>query len=161
LVAGNIDLNCDLASNSLAQYRNGNIKVFAVMADTRWAPAPEVATTDEERIPGIHISTWLGLGAPKNTPADIVAKVNAAALAAMADPDAHKRIADLGMQGPPPEGLTPAGLPGCRARAQPRQGGRSASAARACGCPLLWECGRPFSLPSTEPRSRSGIRSSR
>jgi tripartite-type tricarboxylate transporter receptor subunit TctC len=108
LVAGNIDLNCDFASNSLAQYRNGNIKVYAVMANTRWAPAPEVPTTDEAGFPGIYISTWLGLWAPKNTPADIVAKVNAAALAAMADPDAHKRIADLGMQVPPPERLTPA-----------------------------------------------------
>jgi tripartite-type tricarboxylate transporter receptor subunit TctC len=108
LVAGNIDLNCDFASNSLAQYRNGNIKVYAVMANTRWAPAPEVPTTDEAGFPGIYISTWLGLWAPKNTPADIVAKVNAAALAAMADPDAHKRIADLGMQVPPPERSTPA-----------------------------------------------------
>src|SRR5262249_37093911 len=105
---GNIDLNCDFASNSLAQYRNGNIKVYAVMANTRWAPAPEVPTTDEAGFPGIYISTWLGLWAPKNTPADIVAKVNAAALAAMADPDARKRIADLGMQMPPPERLTPA-----------------------------------------------------
>ena len=108
LVAGNIDLNCDFASNSLAQYRNGNIKVYAVMANTRWAPAPEVPTTDEAGFPGIYISTWLGLWAPKNTPADIVAKVNAAALAAMADPGAHRRIADLGMQVPPPERLTPA-----------------------------------------------------
>src|SRR6516225_1114147 len=77
LVAGNIDLNCDFASNSLAQYRNGNIKVYAVMANTRWAPAPEVPTTDEAGFPGIYISTWLGLWASKNTPADIVAKVNA------------------------------------------------------------------------------------
>ena len=108
LVAGNIDLNCDFASNSLAQYRNGNIKVYAVMADTRWAPAPEVPTTDEAGFPGIYISTWLGLWAPKNTPTDIVAKVNRAALAAMADPDALRRIADLCMQVPPPERLTPA-----------------------------------------------------
>jgi tripartite-type tricarboxylate transporter receptor subunit TctC len=107
LVAGNIDLNCDFASNSLAQYRNGNIKVYAVMANTRWAPAPEVPTTDEAGFPGIYISTWLGLWAPKNTPADIVAKVNAAALAAMTDQEARKRIADLGMQVPPPERLTP------------------------------------------------------
>jgi tripartite-type tricarboxylate transporter receptor subunit TctC len=108
LVAGNIDLNCDLASNSLAQYRNGNIKAYAVMANTRWAPAPEVPTTDEAGFPGIHFSTWLGLWAPKNTPGDIVAKLNAAALAAMADPNAHKRIADLGMQVPPPERSSPA-----------------------------------------------------
>jgi tripartite-type tricarboxylate transporter receptor subunit TctC len=40
----------------LAQYRNGNIKVYAVMANTRWAPAPEVPTTDEAGFPGIYIS---------------------------------------------------------------------------------------------------------
>jgi tripartite-type tricarboxylate transporter receptor subunit TctC len=67
-----------------------------------------VPTTDEVGFPGIYISTWLGLWAPKNTPIDIVAKVNRTALAAVADPEAHRRIADLGMQVSPPERLTPA-----------------------------------------------------
>ena len=108
VVAGNIDLNCDFASNSLSQWRNGNIKVYAVMANKRWSAAPEVPTTDEAGFPGIYISTWLGLWAPKNTPADIVAKINAAAVAAMNQPAAHKRIADLGMDLPPPERNSPA-----------------------------------------------------
>lgn len=108
LVAGNVDLNCDLATNSLSQWRNGNIKAYAVMSKTRWFAAPDVPTTDEAGVPGIHISTWLGFWAPKGTPADIVAKINAAAVAAMADPATRKRISDLGMDLPPPELRTPA-----------------------------------------------------
>jgi tripartite-type tricarboxylate transporter receptor subunit TctC len=108
VVAGNVDLDCDLASNSLGQWRNGNIKVLAVMSKKRWFAAPDVPTTDEAGFPGIHISTWLGLWAPKDTPPDIVAKINAAAVAAMNDPATQKRIADLGMEVPPPELHTPA-----------------------------------------------------
>jgi tripartite-type tricarboxylate transporter receptor subunit TctC len=112
LVAGNVDLDCDLASNSLGQWRNGNIKVLAVMSKNRWFAAPDVPTTDESGFPGIHISTWLGLWAPKDTPPDVVARINAAAVLAMADPATQKRIADLGMDLPPPEFHTPAAFAG-------------------------------------------------
>jgi tripartite-type tricarboxylate transporter receptor subunit TctC len=107
VVAGNIDLSCDLAANSLPQLRNGNIKAYAVMAKNRWFAAPDVPTTDEAGVPGIHVSTWHGIWAPKGTPADIVAKINDAAWAAMADPTTRKRIADLGMELPPPERRPP------------------------------------------------------
>jgi tripartite-type tricarboxylate transporter receptor subunit TctC len=108
LVAGQIDLSCDLPANSLPQLRNGNIKAYAVMAKTRWFAAPDIPTADEAGVPGIYVSTWHGFWAPKSTPADIVAKVNAAAVAAMADLHVRKRIADLGMDLPPPEKQTPA-----------------------------------------------------
>lgn len=108
LVAGNIDIDCDLAANSLTQYRNGNIKVFAVMSDKRWFAAPDVPTIDEAGVPGIHFGTWHGIWAPKNTPVEIVGKLNAAVIAAMADPATQKRIADLGMALPPVELHTPA-----------------------------------------------------
>src|SRR5438874_6091629 len=85
LVAGQIDFMCDLAANSLAQYRNGNIKALAVMAKTRWFAAPDVPSTDEAGVPGVYISTWHGFWTPKNTPADVVGRINAAAYAAMAD----------------------------------------------------------------------------
>ena len=110
LVAGQIDMICDLAANSLAQYRAGRIKALAVMTKTRWSAAPEVPTTDESGLPGLYYSTWHGTWAPKGTPADIVDKLNAAANAAMADAEVQKRIAALGMDLPPKEQTTPAGF---------------------------------------------------
>lgn len=108
IVAGNVDLNCDLAANSLSQFKSGNIKVYAVMAKQRWFAAPDVPTTDEAGVPGVHVGTWHGLWMPKGTPEDVVARVNAAALAAMDDPAVRKRIADLGMDLPPADIKTPA-----------------------------------------------------
>lgn len=108
IVAGNVDLNCDLAANSLQQVRNGNVKAFAVMAKQRWAAAPDVPTSDEAGLPGLYVSTWHGFWAPKGTPDDVVAKLNAAAWAAMEDPGVKKKIADLGMNLPPANIRTPA-----------------------------------------------------
>ncbi len=108
VVAGQIDLSCDHAANSLPQYRNGNVKAYAVMSKSRWFAAPNVPTSDEAGAPGVYISTWHGLWMPKGTPADIVAKVNAAAHAAMVDPPTRQRIADLGAELPPPDLRTPA-----------------------------------------------------
>jgi tripartite-type tricarboxylate transporter receptor subunit TctC len=108
LVGGKIDIDCDLAANSLSQYRAGNVKALAVMTKNRWAAAPDVPSADEAGFPGLHYSTWHGIWGPKGIPADIVARINAAAMAAMADPATRKRIADLGMDIPPPEQQKPA-----------------------------------------------------
>jgi tripartite-type tricarboxylate transporter receptor subunit TctC len=108
LVAGQVDLSCDLAANSLNQYRSGNIKAYAVMTKSRWFVAPEVPTAEEAGVPGLLYSTWHGLWTPKGTPADVVARINAAANAAMADPETQKRIAGLGMDLPPADRRTPA-----------------------------------------------------
>jgi len=108
IVAGNVDLNCDLAANSLSQFKSGNIKVYAVMSKQRWFAAPDVPTADEAGVPDVHVGTWHGLWMPKGTPEDVIARVNAAALAAMADPAVQKRIADLGMDLPPADIKTPA-----------------------------------------------------
>jgi tripartite-type tricarboxylate transporter receptor subunit TctC len=108
LVAGQVDLSCDLAANSLTQYRSGNIKAFAVMSKARWDAAPDVPTAEEAGVPGLFYSTWHGIWAPKGTPADVVDKINAAANAAMADPDVRQRIAALGMDLPPQDRTTPA-----------------------------------------------------
>ncbi len=107
LVGGQIDLSCDLAASSLAQARAGNVKALAVMTKARWSAAPDVPTAEESGFPGMLFSTWHGFWAPKGTPADIVAKVNAAANAAMADPAVLQRMAAMGLDLPPADQRTP------------------------------------------------------
>ena len=76
----------------------------------RLASAPDIPTVDEAGAPGVYISTWFGLWAPKGTPAEAVGKLSAAALEALADPAVAKRLTDLGQEIPPPEQQTPAAL---------------------------------------------------
>ena len=78
LVAGQIDLMIEPASNFLAQVRAGTIKAIAVTAKRRLAGAPEIPTVDEAGLPGFYASLWYGLWVPKGTPKDAVAKLNAA-----------------------------------------------------------------------------------
>ena len=59
-------------------------------------------------MPGLYVSTWHGLWVPKGTPEDVVARLNAAARAAMDDRSVQQRIADLGMDLPPADIRTPA-----------------------------------------------------
>ena len=106
LVSGQIDLMCDLAANSLPQVKNGNIKAYAVMSKTRWPGAPDVPTAEEAGVP-VEVITWHGAWAPKGTPKDVVAKLNAAIVAALADPATAQRLAGLGMQSPPAEHRSP------------------------------------------------------
>jgi len=107
IVAGNIDMMCDLAANSLPQVRAGNVKAFAVTTKKRWFAAPDVPTAEEMGVPGVALSLWHGLWAPKGTPKEIVTKLNAAFKGALADPDTQKRIADQGMNLPAAEQQTP------------------------------------------------------
>jgi tripartite-type tricarboxylate transporter receptor subunit TctC len=80
------------------------------MSQKRYGPLPDVPTMEEVGVSGMHISFWHGLWAPKGTPKDAVAKINAAVVAAFNDPAVRKRIGDLGQTIPPPEQLTPAAL---------------------------------------------------
>jgi tripartite-type tricarboxylate transporter receptor subunit TctC len=110
IVAGNVDMMCDLAANSLGQVRAGTIKAYAVTSKKRWFAAPELPTADEAGVPGLDLSNWLGAYAPKGTPKDIVAQLSKAFAVAMADPTVRQRIADQGMEIPPPEQQTPEGF---------------------------------------------------
>jgi tripartite-type tricarboxylate transporter receptor subunit TctC len=96
LVAGHIDFMCDMAANSLPQVRSGGIKPIAVMSRTRWFAAPDVPTAEEMGVPGLAISLWHGMWAPKGTPKEIVARLNAAVVQALADPAVQKRFTDQG-----------------------------------------------------------------
>ena len=110
LVAGHIDLTFDQAISALPYVRNDQVRAYAITARTRLASAPDIPTVDEAGAPGVYISTWFGLWAPKGTPGEAIAKLSAAAREAMADPAVAKRLADLGQEIPPVEQQTPAGL---------------------------------------------------
>jgi len=110
LLAGNIDLECVEASNSLPQVQNGNIKAFAVMGKSRWTQAPDVPTMDEAGVPGLYISFWHALWAPKGTPKDVIGKLNAAVVTTLSDPAVRARLTTLGQEIPPRDQLTPEAL---------------------------------------------------
>jgi tripartite-type tricarboxylate transporter receptor subunit TctC len=110
LLAGRIDMIVDQASNSLPQVRAGKIKAFAVTAKNRLAAAPEIPTVDEAGLPGLYVSVWFGIWAPKGTPHDIVAKLNAAMQSSLADPAVRQRLADLGQEIVPREQQSPEAL---------------------------------------------------
>ena len=110
LVAGQVDLSCLEAGQTLGHYRGGTIRAYAVMGKNRWFAAPDVPTVDEAGAPGLHMPFWHGLWAPKGTPKEVVAKLNAAVVEAFADPAVRKRFADLGHEIPPREQLTPQAL---------------------------------------------------
>jgi tripartite-type tricarboxylate transporter receptor subunit TctC len=110
LVAGEIDLIVDDPTSSLPQVRAGRIKAFAVTAKTRLAAAPDIPTVDEAGLPGFYFSRWHALWAPKGTPKDVIAKLNAALVGALADPAVLSRLADLGQEIFPREQQTPEAL---------------------------------------------------
>jgi tripartite-type tricarboxylate transporter receptor subunit TctC len=110
LMAGHIDLMFDQASNSLGQVRGGTVKAYAVTAPTRLASAPDIPTVDEAGLPGLYIAYWHGLWAPKNTPGDAIAKLNAAVVKALADPALRQRFLELGQEITPLDKQSPAAL---------------------------------------------------
>jgi tripartite-type tricarboxylate transporter receptor subunit TctC len=80
------------------------------MAKDRLGAAPEIPTVDEAGLPGFYVSFWQGLWAPKGTHKDIIAKLNAAAVEALADPGVRARLADLGAEIFPRDQQTPEAL---------------------------------------------------
>src|SRR5262249_61780208 len=76
--------------------RGGQMKASAVRAKERWPALPDVPTTDEVGAPGMYISFWHGLWAPKGTPAEVIARLDQAVIATLADEAVRKRLGDLG-----------------------------------------------------------------
>ena len=110
LLAGQIDLMFDQATNSLPQIRAGKIRAYAVAAKNRLSAAPEIPTVDEAGLPGFYVAVWHGLWAPKSTPKDVIAKLNGAVVDALADSAVSSRLADLGQDIFPREQQTPEAL---------------------------------------------------
>jgi tripartite-type tricarboxylate transporter receptor subunit TctC len=110
LLAGQIDLMIPQPSIALPQIRAGKIKAYAVTAKMRLASAPDIPTVDEAGAQGLHVAVWHGLWAPKGTPHEMIAKLNAAVVESLADPTVQKRLADMAQEIPPREQQVPEAL---------------------------------------------------
>src|ERR1700719_1439448 len=110
LVAGQIDLTFTQVASALAQVRAGQLKAYGVMSKARWPAAPETPTFDEVGVPGLHASFWHGLWAPRGTPKDIIARLNAALVEALDDAGVRRRLAEIGQGTWPREQQTPEAL---------------------------------------------------
>jgi tripartite-type tricarboxylate transporter receptor subunit TctC len=110
LLAGHVDLTILQPAVVLPHVRAGKLRAYAVTADTRLTGAPEIPTVDEAGVPGLHVSAWSALWAPKGTPKEIVAKLSAAAIAALGDPEIKKRFTEMGQEVPPRAQQTPEAL---------------------------------------------------
>lgn len=103
LVAGHIDLMIEPSSNFVAQVQAGTIKALAVAAKTRHPALPDVPTTDEAGLSGYYAAIWFGLWAPRDTPRDILTKLNDVTVKTLADPEVRARLDKLGEQVSPPD----------------------------------------------------------
>jgi tripartite-type tricarboxylate transporter receptor subunit TctC len=107
LIANQIQIIVDQSSNSLPHVRAGKIRAYAVTAKTRSAAMPDIPTAAEAGYP-MEVAIWHGLWVPKGTPPEIIAKLNAAAIATLQDPEVRRRLEDLGQELPTPEQMAPA-----------------------------------------------------
>jgi len=107
LMAGQIDLIVSPAADCIEQIRAGTIKAFAVMAKNRLAATPNIPNVSEASFPGLEFSQWYAIFAPKNTPQEVITKLNTAVAVALADSRVRQRLADLGQDVPPPDQQTP------------------------------------------------------
>ena len=110
LMAGRVDIMFDQAANAITQVRAGTIKAYAVMTERRWLLAPDIPTIDEAGAQGLYVSYWHALFAPKATPPDVIAKVNAAVVNALADAKVRQSFAAQGQDIWPREQQTPQAL---------------------------------------------------
>ncbi len=110
LISGTVDLLVVQGAVALPQVRAGKIKALANLSPKRSASMPDIPTADETGVPGLYMSGWFGFWAPKGTPKDVIAKLNAATVEALADPALQKRFEELGLDVAPRAQQTPEGL---------------------------------------------------
>jgi tripartite-type tricarboxylate transporter receptor subunit TctC len=95
LIGGQVQIMFDALTGSIEYIRAGKLRALAVTTSTRSEALPDLPAVGDF-VPGYETSSWSGIGAPKDTPAEIIAKLNNEINAALADPKIKARLADLG-----------------------------------------------------------------
>src|SRR5260370_28774 len=95
MVGGQVQVMFDTTPASISFIRAGKLRPLAVTTAARWNGLPDIPTVGDF-VPGYEANSWYGIGAPRNTPAEIVEELNKEINAALADPTMKARLADLG-----------------------------------------------------------------
>jgi len=107
LVGGQVDFMCDQTTNTTGQIKDGAIKGYAVTTKERNAALPDLPTAAEGGLPNFEVTVWHGLYVPKDTPDEVVQKLNAALKAALKDQNVVTKFAELGTAPVPEDQVTP------------------------------------------------------
>jgi tripartite-type tricarboxylate transporter receptor subunit TctC len=95
LLGEQVQIYFSVLPDSIEYIRAGKLRALAVTAATRWEALPDLPTVGEF-VPGYEASAWQGVGAPKNTPTEIIEKLNKEINAILADRETKRRLGDLG-----------------------------------------------------------------
>jgi tripartite-type tricarboxylate transporter receptor subunit TctC len=95
LIGGQVQVMFPTTASSIEYIRSGKLRALGVTTSTRLEVLPDVPTISDT-VPGYEASSWFGVAAPRNTPAEIIGKLNREINAALADPKMKARLADLG-----------------------------------------------------------------
>src|SRR5712672_1958986 len=98
LLAEQIDFMIEPSSNFKSLVGAGSVRPYAITGRTRLPSSPDIPTADEAGLRGFFASLWYGLWVPKDTPKDIIAKLNATMVQVLADPMVRKRFDELGIE---------------------------------------------------------------
>ena len=98
LLAEQIDFMIEPSSNFKSLVGAGSVRPYAITGRTRLPSSPDIPTADEAGLRGFFASLWYGLWVPKDTPKDIIARLNATTAQVLADPMVRKRFDELGIE---------------------------------------------------------------
>jgi tripartite-type tricarboxylate transporter receptor subunit TctC len=110
MLGGQVDFMILQAAAALPQARSGNVKILANLSPQRSKVIPDLPTSDEAGIPGLYAAGWFGLFGPRGLSKEVVAKLNGAMVAALADPKVQARLGELGLDLATREQQTPEGF---------------------------------------------------
>jgi tripartite-type tricarboxylate transporter receptor subunit TctC len=104
LVGGQVPVGVLGSTPLIPHHKAGRIRIIAFTSKERFAPMPEIPTLHESGLAGFDTTQWLGILAPKGTPAEVISRVHAETSRALALPDVKDRLAQAALQ---PVGSTP------------------------------------------------------
>ena len=95
LIGGQVQVGIDVMATSLPQIRAGKLRALAVTGKTQFGMLPDVPAISEV-VPGYDADTWAGVGVPRGTPVDVVARLNREINAGLSNPAIKTRLAEIG-----------------------------------------------------------------